>query len=283
MQVRVVGGGGGSRNMCAMCKIPVCVPHHHCHHCSHIYTHTHTHTHTPIHVHTAIKNSSTCFELVGVVSHSGTLKSGHYVAYVKRTAAMGTSTSHEDEDVGDDGDAADAMNAADVKDAKDAGSPKDTPKDDAPSDTHPTIDMQDSSTHDDGVQNSIAATPTTKDTPEDDDDMPHGVPASDTPPTQPHTVSQKITTKPDPNCLEDDTLRSHQCEGSSVDGSSTDSLVAALADDVTIKATLTPRPQDVTPIEQWYYVSDAHVKAVSLDKVLACEAYVLLYARRHDL
>lgn len=33
-------------------------------------------------------------------------------------------------------------------------------------------------------------------------------------------------------------------------------------------------------VEQWYYVSDTNVNKVSVAKVLACEAYVLFYAKR---
>lgn len=33
-------------------------------------------------------------------------------------------------------------------------------------------------------------------------------------------------------------------------------------------------------VEQWYYVSDTHVNKVSVAQVLACEAYVLFYARQ---
>lgn len=33
-------------------------------------------------------------------------------------------------------------------------------------------------------------------------------------------------------------------------------------------------------VEQWFYVSDTHVNRVSVAQVLACEAYVLIYARR---
>lgn len=41
-----------------------------------------------------------------------------------------------------------------------------------------------------------------------------------------------------------------------------------------------PKTPPPLRVEQWYYVSDTQVSMVSVSKVLACEAYVLIYARR---